>query len=56
MPIRRRPGTDANALAAAVEELEGSGEKVIQVIGQFGGEWAVLTERRPARSPREKRA
>jgi hypothetical protein len=55
MPIRRAAGSDADALEAMVADLEKRGEKVIQIVGQFGG-WVVLTERRPQRAPRETRS
>jgi hypothetical protein len=55
MPIRRSTGSDIDALVAAVERAEKS-ERVLQVVGQFGGGWALLTEKRPSRSPREVRS
>jgi hypothetical protein len=54
MPIRRFEGSDIKSLAEAVAEAE-KRERVLQVIGQFGGTWALLTERRPGRPPQEVR-
>lgn len=54
MPIRRFDGSDVESLAKAVAEAEKS-ERVLQVIGQFGSGWALLTESRPARPPQERR-
>jgi hypothetical protein len=42
-------------LAKAVADAEKS-ERVLQVVGQFGGGWALLTERRPGRPPQERRS
>lgn len=55
MPLRRTVGSDADALEVFVAHLEQKGERVVQVVGNFAG-WAVLTETRPQRAPREKRA
>jgi hypothetical protein len=54
MPIRRFEGSDIESLAEAVAEAERR-ERVLQVVGQFGGGWALLTERRPGRPPQETR-
>lgn len=55
MPIRRTVGSDADALEAFVAHLERQGERVVQVVGNYAG-WTILTEARPQRTPREKRA
>jgi hypothetical protein len=55
MPLRRTVGSDADALEALVAHAERQGEKVVQVVGNLAG-WAILTEARPQRAPREKRA
>ena len=55
MPIRRFAGSDIDSLAEAVAEAE-KRERVLQVVGQYGGGWALLTEKRPGRPPREERA
>lgn len=54
MPVRMFSGTSIAELERAVESAE-SRERVVQVIGQFGGQWALLTEKRPGRPPVEKR-
>ncbi|HEY7822076.1 MAG TPA: hypothetical protein VIG24_04550 [Acidimicrobiia bacterium] len=48
-------GSGIESLADAVAEAE-KRERVLQVVGQFGGGWALLTEKRPGRPPREVRA
>jgi hypothetical protein len=55
MPIRRFDGSSVDSLALAVAEAE-KNERVLQVVGQFGGGWALLTERRPGRPPQERRS
>jgi hypothetical protein len=55
MPIRRSTGSDIDALVVAVAEAE-KNERVLQVVGQFGGGWALLTEKRPGRPPQERRS
>jgi hypothetical protein len=56
MPIRTTTtGTDIEALVAAVAQAE-KNEHVLQVVGQFGGGWALLTEKRPGRPPQERRS
>lgn len=54
MPIRRFTGSDIESLALAVDEAE-KRERVLQVVGQFGGAWALLTEKRPGGNQHEKR-
>ena len=55
MPIRKFQGSDIESLAAAVAKAE-ERERVLQVVGQFGGGWALLTERRPGRPAKEVRS
>jgi hypothetical protein len=55
MPLIQRPGTSVDALDAAITSLERDGHRIVQVVGQFAGQWALLTEQRPARGPQEKR-
>lgn len=54
MPLRLFGGTTVAELEQAIESAE-TRERVVQVVGQFGGRWALLTEKRPGRPPVEKR-
>jgi hypothetical protein len=54
MPIRLFDGVTISDLEQAVTTAETT-EKVVQIIGQYGGRWALLTEKRPGRPPVEKR-
>ena len=55
MPLRLFGGTTVAELEQAIESAE-TRERVVQVVGQYGGRWALLTETRPGRPPVEKRA
>lgn len=53
MPVKLYPGTNITDLERAVVDAERKG-RVTQVIGQYGGSWALLVEK-PARATKESR-
>lgn len=54
MPIRRIAGSSIEDLERELEQIE-KRERVLQIVGQYGAGWAVLTEKRPARPTKETR-
>jgi hypothetical protein len=54
MPVKLYPGSSISDLERAVESAERNG-RVAQVIGQYGGQWALLVEKKPGRPAKEVR-
>jgi hypothetical protein len=50
MPLHRHPGQDTQDLEAAVADVERTGGRVVQVVGQMAGHWWLLVDK-AARKP-----